>query len=252
MCFSGGFQWWINSRAQFDKRYLLWFATHLSVFLTHARWFRVVCVLFGAGVCTRVYLFTCSRWKGKAAFGCSNWNPIWNWKTLSSNSPPVKRFNFYSLISMKSGCKHALRVRHTKQHSCVSFSLVFRNFRPFRAWAAPDSQLVTVAHRAFPRPPLRPPANHSQTSEPCLGVRMQQQMTRKRIHPTRSWIAIPLVALTRGLALLDAMWTINAPYGRLIAGHRGTFSSWGESWIWSRLKETEQFFGDFDRLSVQF
>lgn len=67
-----------------------------------------------------------------------------------------------------------------------------------------------------------------------------------RIHPTRSWIAILLVAWTRGPARLKAWWETNTPSGRVTVGHRGTFSSSGENWILTRLKETEHL-GDFKR-----
>lgn len=71
--------------------------------------------------------------------------------------------------------------------------------------------------------------------------------TRKRIHPSRSWIATRLVAWTRGLALLQASWVANAPSGRVTAGHRGTFSSWGASWILTRLRGTEHFIESLQR-----
>lgn len=109
-----------------------------------------------------------------------------------------------------------------------------------------------AVNQAYPLPPLRPPANQIQTSLLCPswdwshGMKWQETK-RRRTHPTRSWIATRQVAWTPGLGLL---WAVNTPSGRVIAGHRGTFSSWGESWILTRLRETEHFIGDFKRLCL--
>lgn len=54
----------------------------------------------------------------------------------------------------------------------------------------------------------------------------------------RSWIATLHVAWTPGMGLL---WMVNTPSGRVIVGQRGTFSSWAESWILTRLRETRHF-----------
>lgn len=67
----------------------------------------------------------------------------------------------------------------------------------------------------------------------------------------RSWIATLLVAWTHGPGLPKALWMVNGPSGRVIVEHRGTFSSWAESWILTRLKETEHFIGDLKKTASE-
>lgn len=55
---------------------------------------------------------------------------------------------------------------------------------------------------------------------------------------------IRLVAWTRGPGRLSVSWPVNAPSGRVTVGHRGTFSSSGESLTSTRLNETEHFIGN--------
>lgn len=64
-------------------------------------------------------------------------------------------------------------------------------------------------------------------------------MTKKRTPLTKKWIAILLVAWTHSLGHLRSLWTLNASSGRVTVEHRRIFSSLGESWTLTRLKETE-------------
>lgn len=189
-----------------------------------------------ACVCTHAYMLSCHRRKGKAPLKEA---PLTNFFFLY----------FYSLINQN------VNMSCTNQPPIFSsLSLLHRNFRLFTAWATRDSQPPTAVHQAFPLPPLRPPANQIQTSLPCPswdwshGTRWQETKRRRRIHPTRSWIATRHVAWTPGPGLL---WTVNTPSGRVIVGHGGTFSSWGESWILTRLRETKHFIGDFKRAVIE-
>lgn len=133
------------------------------------------------------------------------------------------------------------------------FPPLCRSFRLFRAWAAQDSHPPAAANQTFSPPLPRTPS--SQISPPYPSWvwshgAMWREMTRKRrrrrrIPHTRIWIVTRRAVWTPGPGPL---WVVITLSGKAIVGHRGTFSSLGESWILTRSRETEHYIGDFQKL----